>query len=92
MHTDEFEISLSRELNVCSSAIRRIRKSLDLMERKHKKTTDIFIEEYRSGKLQDDRRNKEDYAAWWSTCESLRQWQDLERQYQKQYEAMKISK
>jgi len=91
MHTDEFEISLSRELKVCSNTIHRIKKSLSLMERKHNRTTEIFMEEYRSGKLSADTNNKEDYAAWWSSCESLKQWQDLERQYQEQFHTMKIS-
>ncbi len=91
MHTDEFEISLSRELNVCSNTILRIRKSLSLMEEKHKKRTEIFMEEYRNGKLTADISNSDDYAAWWSSCESLKQWQELERQYQEQFHTMKIS-
>ncbi len=91
MHTDEFEISLFRELKVCSNTIHRIRKSLSLMEEKHKKSTEIFMEEYRSGKLAADTNNSDDYAAWWSSCESLKQWQELERQYQGQFHAMKIS-
>ncbi len=92
MHTDEFEISLSRELKVCSNTIHRIRKSLSLMEEKHKKSTAIFMEEYRNGKLTADKNNSDDYAAWWSSCESLKQWQELERQYQEQFHTMKISR
>ena len=92
MHTDEFEISLFRELKVCSNTIQRIKKTLGLLERKHKKTTATFIEEYPNGKLSSDTDNKSDYAAWWSSYESLKQWQDLERQYQEQFRTMKISK
>ncbi len=92
MHTDEFEISHSRELKVCSNTIHRIRKSLSLMEKKHKKSTEIFMEEYRSGKLTADINNNDDYAAWWSSCESLKQWQKLEQQYQEQFQTMKISR
>jgi hypothetical protein len=92
MHTDEFEISLFRELKVCSNTIQRIKKTLGLLERKHKKTTAAFIEEYRNGKLSNEPDNKSDYAAWWSSCESLKQWQDLEHQYQEQFRTMKISK
>ena len=91
MHTDEFEISLFRELKVCTNTIHRIRKSLSLMEEKHKKSTEFFLEEYRSGKLAADTTNSDDYAAWWSSCESLKQWLDLERQYQEQFRAMRIS-
>ena len=90
MHTDEFEISLSRELKVCENTIKRIKKTLGLMEQKHHKTTEAFIEEYRSGKLDADTENGDDYRAWENTYESLRKWQDLERQYQEQYVKMKI--
>jgi len=91
MHTDEFEISLLRELKVCGNTIQRIKKTLTLMEQKHRKTTDIFIDEYRTGRLNDDPDNKDDYSAWESSYESLMRWQELERQYQEQLNIMKIS-
>lgn len=90
MHTDEFEISLHRELKVCGNTIQRIRKTLGLMEQKYHKTTEAFIEEYRNGKLDADLDNKDDYRAWESSYTSLKQWQDLERQYQEQFRIMKI--
>ena len=90
MHTDEFEISLSRELKVCENTIQRIRKTLGLMEQKHHKTTEAFIEECRSGKLAADTANTDDYRVWEDSYESLRKWQDLERQYQEQFRKMKI--
>jgi arabinogalactan endo-1,4-beta-galactosidase len=92
MHTDEFEISLFRELKVCGNTILRIKKTLTLMEQKHTKTTEVFIEEFRNGKLDSDVINRDDYLAWENTYESLKQWQDLERQYQEQFRIMKISK
>lgn len=91
MHTDEFEISLLRELKVCGNTIQRIKKTLTLMEQKHHKTTDTFIDEYRTGRLNDASDNKDDYSAWESSYESLMRWQDLERQYQEQLSIMKIS-
>jgi hypothetical protein len=92
MHTDEFEISLLRELKVCGNTIQRIKKTLILMEEKHHKTTEAFMNEYRSGKLSDDPDNGDDYAAWQSSYESLLQWQNLERQYQEKLSIMKVSK
>lgn len=91
MHTDEFEISLLRELKVCGNTIQRIRKTLTLMEQKHHKTTETFIGEYRTGRLNNAPDNKDDYSAWESSYESLVRWQDLERQYQEQLSIMKIS-
>ncbi len=90
MHTDEFEISLSRELKVCENTIQRIKKTLGLMEQKHHKTTEAFSEEYRSGKLDADAENADDYRVWEDSYDSLRKWQDLEQQYRVQFVKMKI--
>jgi hypothetical protein len=90
MHTDELEISLSRELSVCKSTIQRIKKSLGILERKHNKTTEIFIDELRSGKLPDNPDYQDDYEAWRSSYESLKRWEELERQYQEAFRMMKI--
>jgi len=89
MHENEFEISLSRELKVCGNTIRRIKKTLSLMEQKYHKATEAFIREYRNGELDNDADNKDGYSAWDSTYASLKQWQDLEREYQEQYRIMK---
>ncbi len=91
MHFHEFEISPLRELKVCGNTIQRIKKTLTLMEQKYHKTTDTFIHEYRAGRLDNDQEHKDDYSAWESSYESLRRWQNLERQYQEQLRTMKIS-
>jgi hypothetical protein len=90
MHTDEFEISLHRELKVCGGTIQRIKKTLELLESKHGKTTEAFIKEFESGKLDSDTAKKDEYTAWADTYESLKRWQSLERQYQHQLGTMKI--
>lgn len=90
MHTDEFEISLHRELKVCENTIQRIRKTLGMMEQKHRKTTATFIEEYRNGKLDVEKEQEDDYRVWESSYESLRKWQELEQQYREQFVKMKI--
>lgn len=87
MHTDEYEISLSRELAVCKSTIKRIKEFFAIMERKHNKTTAQFVEEYDSGKLSE---HKDDFEAWRNNYESLKSWEELERQYQEIYVRMKI--
>ena len=90
MPYDEYEISLSRELNVCKNTIQRIQKSLDILERKHNKTTAVFIQELQNNKLTDHPEYKDDYDAWQSSYESLRRWEELERQYQEAFRKMKI--
>ena len=90
MHTDEFEISLHRELGVCGGTIQRIKKSLQLLEHKHGKSTEAFIRELEGGALVSTPDTQDDYLAWQDTYESLKRWQALERQYQQQLGIMKI--
>jgi hypothetical protein len=87
---DEYEISLSRELNVCKNTIQRIKKSLGILERKHNKTTEVFIQELLNNTLTGHPEYKEDYDAWQSSYESLRRWEELERQYQEELRKIKI--
>jgi hypothetical protein len=89
VHTDEFEISLSRELNVCKNTIKRIRTSLDLLERKHNKTSEVFMQEFLSNTLTGQPEYKDDYDAWRSSYDSLKKWEELERQYREAFQMMK---
>ena len=43
MHTDEYEISLSREIDVCRGRVRAIKKTLYKMEQKYGITTEQFL-------------------------------------------------
>jgi hypothetical protein len=89
MHTDEYEISLSRELTVCKNTIQRIRKTLELLEQKHNTKTETVMEQLREGHRPVP-EFKDDYDAWESSYASLKKWEELERQYQELYRALKI--
>jgi hypothetical protein len=88
VHIDEFEISLTRELNVCKSTITKIRKSLAILEQKHNKTTEVFLEELVSGRLAGHPEFNDDYNAWQVSYESLKRWENLERQYREMVRKM----
>ncbi len=90
MPYDEYEISLARELNLCKNTIQRIQKSLGILERKHNKTTEVFIQELLDNKLTDRPEFKDDYDAWQSSYDSLKKWQELEQQYREAFRTMKI--
>jgi hypothetical protein len=90
MPYDEYEISLARELNLCKNTIQRIQKSLGILERKHNKTTEVFIQELLDNKLIDRPEFKDDYDAWQSSYDSLKKWQELEQQYRDAFRTMKI--
>ena len=51
MHTDEYEISLSRELAVCTSSVNRISRFLEGMSRKYNLDTAQVIEKLNNGEL-----------------------------------------
>jgi hypothetical protein len=89
VHTDEYEISLYRELAVCKNTIRRIKKSLGILERKYNKTTEAFVAEFKSGKLTQHPEFKDDYEAWQSSYGSLKTWEELEKQYKDAFRMMK---
>ncbi len=87
MHTDEYEISLNRELNVCKSTIKRIREFFAIMERKHGMTTEQFVLGYDSGKLTG---REEDFVPWRDNYDSLKNWVKLQREYEELFKQMKI--
>ncbi len=87
MHTDEYEISLSREVGVCNGAIRKYRRILDGMEGRHGMTTAAFLERFRLGELPATR----DFSEWQSGFEALRYWTAALDEYQRLMEIMKIS-
>jgi hypothetical protein len=87
MDTDEYEISLSRELDVCNSTIRKIRKSLREMEKKYAMPTEEFAEAYQKGQLSADNK---DFEAWFNGSEALRTWEKRKADFEAVYRRMKI--
>jgi hypothetical protein len=86
VHTDEYEISLSREIDVCRSRIRTIRKELSKMQQKYGITTAQFLDDLKNaaGKISDD-----DAAKWAVNCEALNVWQDKQADFEALYLRMK---
>ncbi len=84
MHTDEYEISLSREIDVCRGRIRTIRKDLRKMEQKYGITTDSFAIGMPGGKV-----TAADGKRWAEDIELLRTWEDKQREFVALYNSMK---
>lgn len=87
MHTDEYEISLSRELEVCRKYILKIKKALRGFEEKYKIPTEEFLKRYNGGELPGSER---DYTAWFETCEALKKWEERLREFERIYRQMKL--
>jgi hypothetical protein len=85
MHTDEYQISLNREIGVCRANMSRARRLLDAFERRHGFDTAEFLS---SG----DRRAQlscKEAMDWEEQTEALRRWEDRLSEYQKLYDEHK---
>jgi hypothetical protein len=87
MHTDEYEISLSRELDVCDSKIREIRRFLAVMEKRYSLDTEMFVQGFHDGRLTG---YADDFTLWIDNYEALKRWKALKRQYEELLQRMKI--
>ena len=88
MHTDEYEISLSRELGVCEGYVKKYRKVLDDLEARHGVRTDEVLGTGRdraltaaAGELQE----------WQQAFEALQRWSAVRDEYGRLLGAMRQS-
>lgn len=87
MHTDEFEISLSRELNVCEGYVKKYRKELDGLEARHGMTTELFVEHSRNGRL----AAAADGSEWQQAFDAWQRWSAARDEYGRLLGAMRQS-
>ncbi len=87
MHTDEYEISIWREIEVCKSAITIAEKKLADMERKHGLRGDAVADQLRSGGAGGDSA----CSAWLETYRGLMTWKEKLTQYEEFLKSMKQS-
>lgn len=87
MHTDEYEISLSRELDVCEKKIKEIEKFLASMEKRYGIMTGSFVEGFVDGKIV---VHQDDFTSWKNHSEELKKWRDRKKEYEKIFHMMKI--
>jgi len=86
MHTDEYEISLNRELKICESAIRKATKYFASMKTKYGLETAFFIEKYNSGSLGKSR----EFNSWAEKYKGFQEWETRRSQYKELLRMMKI--
>jgi hypothetical protein len=87
LHTDEYEISLSREIVVCNGFIKSYQRRLSTMEGRHGMTTEEFLDYYLRGKL----ITSSTYEKWLSYYEELKHWVATRDEYEQLLHIMKIS-
>ncbi len=87
MHTDEYEISLRRELNACEKQLTKIKKRLAHFEKKYDMETGVFVAEFRCGGVEGQ---KDDLGVWMKEYEVLKKWETLRDQYAELLRKMKV--
>ena len=87
MHTDEYEIALFREVDVCTGHVRKYQRLLDRIEARHNMTTTAFLDRSRRGELS----AIPDFKEWHESIEALRRWKEKQVEYERLLGIMKIS-
>jgi hypothetical protein len=72
MRTDEYEISLSREMSVCRRMILGLNKTLAEYEKKYHTDTETFLAMYEKGKKI---AGKADSEEWKEYSEAMKRWE-----------------
>jgi hypothetical protein len=73
MHTDEYEISIGREMSLCRRLIRGLKRSIQKKERKYGIPTEVFLKALEQGQLAEANT---DFSNWRRDSREL---QGLER-------------
>ena len=85
MHTDEYEISITKEIGVCRRFVKQLERALEKREQRHGMTTESFMQAYEEGRPE----NVEDLDGWSKDYRELQYWSKMLRDYE---EALRIAK
>lgn len=88
MHTDEYEISLTREINVCKSLIKQTQDKLDLRRQQFNMDLQQAIQAAADGIQNID---KQELADWRDDFAALSQWRQRLEEYREALASMRIS-
>lgn len=84
MHTDEYEISLLKEVSVCSGYILACRNTLQRLEKKYNLTSDEVLTGRASAPV-----DSSDRAEWIDACHALASWEKRKAEYEELHRQMK---
>jgi hypothetical protein len=85
MHTDEYGISMSREISLCRNRVRQLKKSLERREQQYGMTTAAFLQALEEGSLSPQHPIK----SWNQEYQALQYWQKRLREYEEALESLK---
>ena len=85
MHTDEYEISMGREIAFCRKMVRKLKDSLERREKQYGMTTAAFLQSPEKGCLS----AQHPIHSWTQEYQELQYWQKTLAQYEEALESLK---
>ena len=85
VHTDEYEISLGREITLCRNRVRKLKKSLERLEKQYGITTAGFLQALETG----DPQAQSALQIWNRDYQALQYWQNMLSDYEAARESLK---
>jgi hypothetical protein len=85
MHTDEYEISIGREITLCRKFIKQIRDSLHMREKQHGITTETLLQAVVEGRVGE----QSDFRSWRKEYKELQYWQKMLNEYEEALRTLK---
>ncbi len=86
MHTDEYEISVGREIVLCRNVVDKLIKSLREKEKRYGMSTEEFLSAFREGRFQESNR---DFVSWAEDSRELENWTQKLREYEEAFRTLK---
>nr|WP_321468036.1 hypothetical protein [uncultured Desulfobulbus sp.] len=88
MHTDEYEISINRELNHCISVVKKTRSNLEQLQQKYGMEFEQAVIAAGENRL---RISAKDLAKWQDDSAALPRWEQRLQEYRVALSTMRIS-
>ena len=85
MHTDEYEISIGREIAFCHKMVRQLKDSLQRREKQCGMTTEEFLQALEEGCLSE----QHPIQSWNQEYQELQYWQKILTEYEEALESLK---
>ena len=85
LQTDEYCISISREITVCKNMIDRQQEELSLFEKQYGISTQQML----AGEMPENSRKASDLEAWCNGHKGLLAWQQRLREYEEAYKSLR---
>ncbi len=85
MHTDEYEISIGREIAFCRRMVRQLKDSLERREKQCGMTTAAFFQALEEGSLSEQHL----IQSWNQEYQELQYWQKILTEYEEALENLK---